>query len=143
MFSLMEEQHLPAVLQLCNTRFSPPLTELMVRSCMRLHSAWVAVDDGEVRGFYLLAPSPPAVQRILALAAAVDGEGWGRRLGEHVVAQARASGVSRLTCEVADSNVVARRMYARFGAVEIGRRPHYYTHDDGATEDAIVMSLTL
>jgi ribosomal-protein-alanine N-acetyltransferase len=43
----------------------------------------------------------------------------------------------RLTLEVRPSNDPARLLYARFGFVEVGRRPRYYT-DDG--EDALVMT---
>ena len=46
---------------------------------------------------------------------------------------------TRLTLEVRPSNEPARLLYQRFGFLEVGRRPRYYT-DDG--EDALIMTTT-
>jgi ribosomal-protein-alanine N-acetyltransferase len=46
---------------------------------------------------------------------------------------------TRLTLEVRPSNEPARMLYQRFGFLEVGRRPRYYT-DDG--EDALIMTTT-
>jgi [ribosomal protein S18]-alanine N-acetyltransferase len=46
-------------------------------------------------------------------------------------------GAQRMTLEVRLGNLAAQSLYRRFGFVEVGRRPRYYT-DDG--EDALIMT---
>ncbi|HZG86132.1 ribosomal protein S18-alanine N-acetyltransferase [Paenibacillus sp.] len=71
---------------------------------------------------------------------AVTGEFRGRKLGERMLAElgdrARRLGANRITLEVRPSNVVARRLYEKFGFEAVGIRPGYYS-DNG--EDAIIM----
>jgi ribosomal protein S18 acetylase RimI-like enzyme len=51
----------------------------------------------------------------LAVLPEACGRGVGRRLLEHVEAQARARGCGRLTLEVGDRNETALRLYRAFG----------------------------
>jgi ribosomal-protein-alanine N-acetyltransferase len=64
------------------------------------------------------------------------GHGLGRALLARVLDAAAAEGAWRATLEVRASNTAARRLYARFGFIEEGRRPRYYTNP---AEDAIIM----
>ncbi len=50
--------------------------------------------------------------------------------------EALEHGCAEATLEVRPSNVAARRLYARHGFREVGRRPNYYARE---SEDAIVM----
>lgn len=68
----------------------------------------------------------------------------GRKLGEtlflHMLQQAVKMGAKRLSLEVRVSNIVAQRMYRKFGLVPGGIRKNYYTDNQ---EDAIVMWVNL
>ncbi len=84
---------------------------------------WLMVDDAHITTFGV---HPDQRRRGVAL-----------RLLLAVADLAVALGAARMTLEVRPSNAPARRLYERFGFVEVGRRPRYYT-DDG--EDALIMT---
>ncbi len=46
-------------------------------------------------------------------------------------------GAQRMTLEVRAGNQAAQALYRRFGFIDVGRRPRYYTDDD---EDALIMT---
>ena len=46
-----------------------------------------------------------------------------------------------LTLEVRTSNIIARKLYTKYGFVEEGIRKNYYHNEDGTKEDAIIMWL--
>jgi ribosomal-protein-alanine N-acetyltransferase len=52
--------------------------------------------------------------------------GFGARLLDDVMQQARAAGALRIFLEVAENNEVARALYGRIGFSAVGRRPDYY-----------------
>ena len=68
------------------------------------------------------------------------GEGIGSRLLEAVLAEASSRGVKELYLEVRVSNHGARRLYARYGFLAVGRRPGYYS---SPREDALVLRRNL
>ncbi|MEI4470982.1 ribosomal protein S18-alanine N-acetyltransferase [Frigidibacter sp. MR17.24] len=76
---------------------------------------------------------PPALRR----------QGIAGRLVAQFLAAARARGAGTAFLEVAAGNAAARALYLRAGFAEAGRRPRYYRHPDGRTEDALVMSRPL
>ncbi|MFG6448718.1 ribosomal protein S18-alanine N-acetyltransferase [Roseateles sp. BYS180W] len=71
-----------------------------------------------------------------------QGQGLGRAMLSHLVAQARARACSKVWLEVRQSNARARTLYARNGFVELGLRRGYYPAVDGR-EDAVLMALAL
>lgn len=70
------------------------------------------------------------------------GEGIGRALLTWCEDAARAGGAQRMLLEVREDNERARRVYARAGYEEIGRRPGYYRIRHRAI-DALVMERQL
>lgn len=74
---------------------------------------------------------------------AVHPEWRGRGLGEQLLLEllryARGQGARLATLEVRVGNAAARRLYAKHGFLEVGRRPRYYR--DG--EDAVLMTVEL
>jgi ribosomal-protein-alanine N-acetyltransferase len=70
---------------------------------------------------------------------------WGRGLGRHLldrlVRHARGVPAGAVWLEVRQSNARARRIYERYGFVQVGVRRGYYPAPQGAREDAVVMSL--
>lgn len=69
--------------------------------------------------------------------------GWRRRgharaLMTAAIAEAGRRGSASLVLEVAAHNEAARRLYAGFGFVQVGRRSRYYRHA-GGMEDALIL----
>lgn len=84
---------------------------------------WLMVDDAHITTFGV----HPDWRR----------RGIGRRLLLELAELAIELGSARMTLEVRFGNAAAQALYAGFGFVEAGRRPHYYS-DDG--EDALIMT---
>lgn len=87
---------------------------------------WMIVDEGHITTFGV----DPVWRR----------QGVGQRMLLHIADLSRALGATRMTLEVRASNQAAQALYGRFGFVETGRRPGYYS-DDG--EEAIIMATPL
>lgn len=64
--------------------------------------------------------------------------GIGRGLIDAVIAHAESAGIGSIVLEVATQNEAARRLYAAFGFVQVGRRPRYY-RQMGAGADALIL----
>lgn len=79
----------------------------------------------------------------ITVAPAFQGMGHARGLLDRLVAYARSIGAGSIWLEVRQSNEHARRIYERYGFVQVGMRKGYYPAPQGTREDAIVMSLTV
>jgi ribosomal protein S18 acetylase RimI-like enzyme len=102
--------------------------------------AWVFADP-EVRGFLCaLGVAGEAELQSVAVEKARWGRGAGSALMQALFAWARAGRYGTLHLEVREGNARAREFYARWGFMEVGRRPRYY-QDNG--EAAVLMSLKL
>lgn len=73
----------------------------------------------------------------IAVRPALRGQGIGRWLLLHLLAEARAEGCASILLEVRPSNEAAIRLYESLGFVVIGRRKRYYPDK----EDALVLQL--
>lgn len=63
--------------------------------------------------------------------------GIAQRLMVAVLELSLEIGVQRMTLEVRAGNQAAQALYRRFGFIDVGRRPRYYTDDN---EDALIMT---
>jgi [ribosomal protein S18]-alanine N-acetyltransferase len=68
------------------------------------------------------------------------GKKYGEMLFDYVVKQAKELEATELSLEVRVSNVVAQKLYRKFGLVPVGVRKNYYIDNQ---EDAIVMWVKL
>lgn len=87
---------------------------------------WAVIDDAQITN--------------IAILPRFRGYKIGEKLFEYTCQQAMRIGVKRLSLEVRASNVIAQRMYRKFGLVPGGIRKRYYTDNQ---EDAIVMWVNL
>jgi [ribosomal protein S18]-alanine N-acetyltransferase len=71
------------------------------------------------------------------------GQGLGRHLLDRLAHHARRAAAAAVWLEVRQSNTRARRIYERYGFVQVGVRRGYYPGPQGSREDAVVMSLHL
>lgn len=79
----------------------------------------------------------------IAIAESQRRSGLGAKLLAVHLAQLAARGVKALFLEVDEANVAARALYARFGFIEVGRRPAYYRTADGGRSTALVLRRAL
>ena len=100
------------------------------------HLAWHAENPA---GFILARDLGGEVE-ILSLAVLPQWrrQGIGRALLDAAIAAAGRRGAGSIVLEVAVENAAARRLYAAFGFVEVGRRPRYY-QCSGGSGDALVL----
>ncbi|WP_106494755.1 ribosomal protein S18-alanine N-acetyltransferase [Lentibacillus sp. Marseille-P4043] len=87
---------------------------------------WVVIDDAQITN--------------IAVTPDYRGNKLGEKLFHYTMEQAIRLGGRRLSLEVRTSNIVAQRMYRKFGLVPGGIRKNYYTDNQ---EDAIVMWVNL
>ncbi|MCA1856458.1 ribosomal protein S18-alanine N-acetyltransferase [Massilia oculi] len=109
------------------------------------YDAWTARDAaGALAGYYLVMYAVDEAHLLdVAVAAARQGQGLGRRLLDRIGARAKEQGMASVLLEVRPSNGRALDFYRRYGYREIGRRKAYYPAHGGQREDAIVMRMDL
>lgn len=83
---------------------------------------WVVIDEAQITNIAILPD--------------FRGKKIGEKLFQHMLLTAVSFGTERLSLEVRESNIVAQKMYQKFGLVPGGIRKNYYTDNQ---EDAIVM----
>ena len=101
----------------------------------------VAERNGKISGlivFRIMADEAEILN--LAVEASQRRQGIGWLLVQKAIAECRAAGARTIFLEVRESNEGARRLYARAGFKEGGRRPEYYREP---TEDALVLQHTI
>lgn len=74
----------------------------------------------------------------IAVAPGRRGGGLGRNLLDLHLRRLTGLGIGAVFLEVSESNAPARRLYAKTGFHEVGRRPNYY-RDAGGTAHALVL----
>ena len=87
---------------------------------------WIVLDEAQITNIAVL-PS-------------FRGHKFGEKLFGYTIQQAMIVGVTGLSLEVRVSNLVAQKMYRKFGLVPGGIRKNYYTDNQ---EDAVVMWVKL
>lgn len=87
---------------------------------------WVVIDDAQITN--------------IAIMPSYRGHKLGEKLFGFAMQQAVRLGSRRLSLEVRVSNIIAQRMYRKFGLVPGGLRKNYYTDNK---EDALVMWVNL
>jgi [ribosomal protein S18]-alanine N-acetyltransferase len=121
-----------------------PWSENIFRDCLRVGYTCRALDlEGRIIGYGVMSLGAGEAH-ILNVCVGDDYRnlGFGRRLLEHLLERAAASGVAEAFLEVRPSNLSAIRLYQQLGFEQIGIRRGYYQAPDGR-EDAIVLKRDL
>jgi [ribosomal protein S18]-alanine N-acetyltransferase len=98
--------------------------------------ATVAELDGRVAGFLVVRAVAEDEREVLNVA--VDPLAQRQGVAAQLLSEALRRGAVRWFLEVRESNRPARNLYKKWGFLDVGRRPSYYTAPE---EDCIVMSL--
>ncbi|MFC4401787.1 ribosomal protein S18-alanine N-acetyltransferase [Gracilibacillus xinjiangensis] len=88
--------------------------------------SWIVLDEAQITN--------------IAIEPAHRGNRYGEGLFQYVMNYAVANGVKHLSLEVRVSNLVAQKMYKKFGLIPGGIRKNYYTDNQ---EDALVLWVNL
>ena len=136
----MTFEDLPAVVRLEETCFPNPWPlRAFKRELGDTATAYylVATDNGRLGG-YIGARIIEDEAHITTIGVDPDcrRHGIAQRLVLSLVDHGLANGVSRLTLEVRESNLGARKLYERFGFIDIAMRRKYYHRP---MEDAVIM----
>lgn len=101
-------------------------------------------EDGVLLAFALFQSAAGESELLtIATAPARRGEGLAGRMIHAAMSMLAEAGNTRLLLDVAEDNTSARRLYARLGFVEDGRRKGYYTAGRAEPADALLMSRPL
>lgn len=108
------------------------------------HHAWVYCDPYDAVMGYAIVQLVMDEAHLLNLCIRPDmqGQGYGRRILEHIIEHVKTRAVTLIVLEVRRSNIRAQRLYEQMGFNEIAVRRGYYPAKQGR-EDAILMGLDL
>jgi len=87
---------------------------------------WKIIDEGHITN--------------VAICEQYRGMGYGKRLIQELLEEAKKMNIQRMTLEVRESNTRAIKAYEKFGFIIEGKRRRYYTNP---IEDAMIMWLSL
>lgn len=140
----MMEQDIDYVMEVDVASFSEPWTyEIYIQELKKNNHAhyFVIEGNGAIIGYVgLWIVEDDAQITNIALLPAYRGYKIGEKLFGFAMSYAMQNGARRLSLEVRVSNIVAQKLYRKFGLVPGGLRKNYYP-DNG--EDALVMWVNL
>lgn len=140
----MTEADLDAVLRIEREVHAHPWTRGNFSDALRSkYQCKVFESDGNMLGYAVLMLAVDESELLdIAIDAARQRQGWGRRLLDEMMALARHFGMRRMVLEVRASNKAAIALYRKAGFRDIGLRRDYYQAENGR-EDAILMGREL
>lgn len=132
----------PEILAIEERGYPFPWTERIIRDSFRYGTAcWgvLAPDDSLLAyAFFSMAVGEAHVLNI-CVDPALQGQGIGRYLMQHLMQRARDELCTVVLLEVRRSNAAARRLYESLGFTTLGIRKGYYPAAGQQREDALVL----
>ncbi|GAB6067649.1 ribosomal protein S18-alanine N-acetyltransferase [Methylothermus subterraneus] len=141
----MRRRDLKAVAAIEQSAYAFPWPLDVFKSCLKVgYSCWVGEIGDEVVAYGILSLGAGEAHVMnICVAPRWQGQGYGRRMLEHLMQAARQHHADMMLLEVRPSNTVAIRLYHQLGFNEIGCRKDYYPAAGGRREDALVMARML
>ncbi len=136
----MIEQDIDAVLEIEKEAFTTPWSKESFLAEIKenlLAYYLVAEVDGVVVGYggiWLILDEGHITN--IAVKEGYKGNHIGSHILEGLICYCLKTGIDNMTLEVRASNIIAQRLYKKYGFISAGIRPHYYSDND---EDAIIM----
>lgn len=87
---------------------------------------WLILDEGHITN--------------IAVGRDYRGKGVGNKVMEALINYCKEKEIRNMTLEVRESNIIAQNLYKKYGFLEYGIRPNYYSDDH---EDAVIMWKTI
>ena len=113
------------------------------------HATYVTLVDGHVMGSYFLTPNQPGLGAHVCnagymVARRARGQGVGRAMGEHSLAEARRLGYRAMQFNiVVTTNAYAVSLWKSLGFHVVGTLPEAFRHSQHGFVDALVMYRSL
>lgn len=139
-FRKMTLDDLPSIMNIEQDSFATPWTEEAFRNELtnNMFAQYMVMEyEGEVIGYagmWIIVDEAHITN--VAILTPYRGQGLGKLLMAELQRTASFLGAARMTLEVRASNEIAQRLYRRYGFVNSGVRPGYYSDNQ---EDAIIM----
>lgn len=140
----MVESDIAGVLAVEHASYQFPWSEGIFRDCLRVgYVCRIVAIGNEVIGYGIMSLGAGEAHILnLCIGEQYRSRGIGRRLLDHLLDRAAASGVLEAYLEVRPSNFTAIRLYQSLGFEQVGTRRGYY-QAVGGREDAAVLRLSL
>lgn len=140
----MQVADLDQVLKNERQGYTHPWSEGIFRDCLSNgNDCWVLEVTRRVIGHGILSVGAGEAHLLnVCVHPDCQGNGFGRKLVEHLIGHARARQAQTMFLEVRPSNVVAYKLYENLGFNEVGVRENYYPAFTGR-EDAVVLAIEL
>lgn len=137
-------EQLPQILTIEQAAAFAPWSQALFESCLSPeYFNFVLLQDSKLCGYYLAQQVlDEATLFNIVVAPDEQGKGFGRRLLQHLLQQAKLRGCYQVWLEVRASNAAAIALYQGAGFELAGRRKNYYQGSSGS-EDALVMGQQL
>jgi ribosomal-protein-alanine N-acetyltransferase len=117
------------------------IEQLLIDKTVIAHRAVIATLTGQALAGFIVSRLAAGEAEILsvAVAPARRGRGLARKLLDLHLRRLAGLGTTAIFLEVDEDNAPARRLYARAGFREVGRRPAYYARDGAPPANALVL----
>lgn len=140
-FEALQEQHIPAILEIESRTNGAPWSERAFRNELTHDDRifLVAISGGQIVGYggvWLVIDE--AHVTTVAVEESARRQGIGERLMVELLEKSKAAGMACSTLEVRAGNEAAIKLYEKLGYKEISKRKGYYPDNK---EDAVVMWL--
>lgn len=136
----MQYGDVPAIVAIEADTYAFPWTATIFRDCLLAgYTSLVLEHAGGLRGYAIMSLAAAEAHLLnLCVAGQLRRRGFGTRLLQQLLAQARSAGAERIYLEVRPTNQAALEMYREAGFAELGIRRNYYRSLAGR-EDAMVL----
>ena len=140
----MLEGDLDEVVAIEQSIYQFPWTRGIFHDCLHVgYASWVLQVDGEIVAYAILSIAAEEAHVLtLCVKPAVQRQGYGRSLMQHMLDTAQERHANAVYLEVRPSNQGAITLYQKMGFNEVGIRPDYYPAENGR-EDAMIMACNL
>lgn len=138
----MKPEHIKSVAQIEKECFPLPWSEQSLSYEIYNPDAFyiVIIENDEVIGYggYLTIIDEAHIMDI-AVKKSEQGKGYGNEILFFLIESAKEQGLTAMTLEVRESNIIAQKLYEKYDFVSVGIRPKYYENK----ENAVIYWLTI
>ncbi len=141
---LMQLTDLPQVLEVEKRAYTFPWSARLFEDCLQVgYLCWVLEVEQQLAGYGLMMLAAGEAHVLnLCVDPQFQGQGYGRKILEHLLVCAQKNKAEEVFLEVRVSNLVAIALYDKAGFNQIGIRKNYYQHGQ-VKEDAIMLAKSL
>ncbi|MDH5572520.1 MAG: ribosomal protein S18-alanine N-acetyltransferase [Gammaproteobacteria bacterium] len=143
-FQSMLMDDIDEIMEIENRVYPFPWTAGIFRDCLRVgYLCWVYRQEGELKSYGVMSMGVGEAHILtVCVKPEAQGQGYGRRMMQHLLDFAGTHHAKKAFLEVRLANDVAIGLYKSMGFQEVGLRKDYYPSENGR-EDALVMVLEL